>query len=82
MKEYEFLCGGDYGAWETTVTVELSEEDANRLREYGKTDEFLILCAGVDDIYRKVYKALKQQCDDTFDPDTVMIWVPFSLMPD
>ena len=82
MKTYEFLCGGDHGAWECLVSVDLNSEEESRLIEYAQDHEFLEWQSPIDDIYRKVSEALDEQLDDDSDPGPIMVWVPFGLRKD
>ncbi len=82
MKSYEFLCGGDNGAWECLVDVWLNEEESNRLIEYAQTNEFLEKADPVKDIYRKVYSELRNQCSNRITQKTTLIRVPTGLRKD
>lgn len=84
MKSYEFLCGGDHGAWETYVTVELSEAEELLLKEFASDDknDKLDWFEPMDKIYFKVVEELSKQCDDELDMDSLVIWVPSELRPD
>ncbi len=64
MQKYDFLCGGDRGAWECLVDVELSDEEKSQLSSYGQNHEFLDWEDPVKDIYQKVFDALDEQCRD------------------
>ena len=64
MQKYEFLCGGDHGAWECLVDVELTDDEICRLSKYGKDHEFLDWEDPVEDICQKVFNALESQCRD------------------
>ena len=64
MRKYDFLCGGDHGAWECLVDIELSDEEIGRLSIYGREHEFLDWEDPVKDIYQKVFDALDEQCRD------------------
>lgn len=81
MKKYEFLCGGDHGAWETYVTVNLTEDEESLLKEYASDDrnEMLYWEEPMDKIYEKVLKELEKQCDDELDANSLVVWVPFGL---
>lgn len=82
MKSFEFLCGGDYGAWECLVDVWLNSEEADRLIEYAQTNEFLEKTDPVKDIYRKVYSELRSQCTGRITQKTTLIRVPTGLRKD
>ena len=83
MKEYEFLCGGDHGAWECLVTVKLTEEESSRLIAWAQNHEFLDYDRPVKDIYLKALAALDEQCDDEdLDANTIVIRVPTGLRTD
>ena len=82
MKSYEFLCGGDRGAWECLVDVWLNDEEAIRLTDYAQTNEFLEKVDPVKDIYRKVYSELKNQCSGRITQKTVLIRVPTGMRKD
>ena len=84
MKSYEFLCGGDRGAWETEVTVDLTEEDEAVLTKFGADDrnEHLYWTEETDKVYSKVIDALVDQCDENLDVDSVVIWVPSEFRKD
>ena len=81
MKSYEFLCGGDHGAWECYVTVELTEEEEKLLREFGSKNQNdrLYWFAPMDKIYFKVVEELAKQCEDDLDMDSLVIWVPTEM---
>ena len=79
MKTYEFQCGGDHGAWECMVDIQLDEIDSDILEEYSQSHEFLDYEDPVKNIYSKVYRALEAQCDDDADLNNIMIWVPFGI---
>lgn len=79
MKEYDFLCGGDGGAWECTVTVKLSDEEAALLKEEAEKDFFLSAFPPTENIWCKVSEALAEQCDDDLDMNSVVIWIPTEL---
>jgi len=81
MKTFEFLCGGDYGAWESTVSVKLNDDQEKRMKAFAAENEFLDWSDSVIDIYRLVLKALDEQCDD-FDPETTIIRMPVGLRDD
>ena len=83
MKSYEFLCGGDHGAWETYVTVDLTEEEEDLLRKFGSKEqnERLDWFEPMDKIYFKVIDQLSKQCEDDLDMDSVVIWVPSEMRP-
>ena len=82
MKKYDFLCGGDHGAWECIVTVELTDEEASILKEEAKKDFCLSCFPPTEDIWCKVSEALEQECDDDLDMNSVVIWIPTELRDD
>ena len=82
MKSFEFLCGGDFGAWECLVDVWLTDEEAGRLIEYAQINEFLEKVDPVKDVYSKVYAELKEQCTGHITQKTVLIRVPTGLRKD
>ena len=82
MRSFEFLCGGDCGAWECLVDVCLNEEEANRMIEYAQTNEILEKADPVKDIYRKVYSELRKQCSGRITQKTTLIRVPTGLRKD
>ena len=80
MKDHEFLCGGDYGAWETEVTVGLTEEEENILHDQLVKGELHIYrFPPTDKIFTKIYRNLKKQCDGTIDKSSIVIWIPSEL---
>ena len=81
MKSYEFLCGGDGGAWETEVTVNLTEEEESILKKFSSNplNEHLDWFPPEDKVYFKVVEELAKQCDDDLNMDSLVIWVPFEL---
>ena len=78
MKKYEFLCGGDFGAWECLVDVWLTDEDITLLKKFGENElnEHLDWFPPMDKIYAKVLKALEEQCDDELNNNSLVIWIP------
>ena len=78
MKAYEFLCGGDHGAWESYVTVELTDEEETLLKKFAADDrnEHLDWFPPMDSIYTKVVKELEEQCTDDLNMDSFVIWIP------
>lgn len=81
METYEFHCGGDRGAWECIVDVQLTDDETELLKEFAQNadDEFLYWEPPMDKIYSKVLLELEKQCDDNFDADTVVIRFPYGL---
>ena len=84
MSKHEFLCGGDYGAWECYVTVELTEEEETILREFASDDrnEHLDRFEPKGKIWKKVVKELKKQCEEELNMASLVIWIPSELRPD
>lgn len=78
--KHEFLCGGDYGAWECEVTVELTEKEENLLQE--KHEEHLYWFPPLDGIYNKVIAELEQQCTEEINLNSLVIWVPSEFRKD
>lgn len=78
MKTFEFQCGGDFGSWECMVTVQLTDEQAARLKDYAQDHEFLD-SSDMEDIYENVMHSLELQCDEDAELNNVMVWVPFGL---
>ena len=78
MKSYEFLCGGDHGAWECYVDVWLTEEEEALLREFASKDQNdrLDRFKPMDKIFAKVVKALREESDGRIDKNSLVIWVP------
>ena len=66
METFEFLCGGDHGAWECLVDVELSEEEIQFVREYSRKNAYLDCEFPVEDIYQEVYSGLVDQCISSY----------------
>lgn len=62
MSSFEFICGGDHGAWECCVDVELTDAEASCVKEYSKSNDNLFNDGTVASVYNKVYKALIDQC--------------------
>ena len=62
METYEFECGGDRGAWDSLVDVELSDDEVLRLKSYAQDHEYLDEEPPVEDLYQKVYDALLDLC--------------------
>ena len=82
MKKYEFLCGGDHGAWECLVTVSLTNEEAAIVKEQSKNDDQLTVFPPTTDIFLKVIRALEQDSLDEIDMDSVIVWIPHELRSD
>ncbi len=78
MKSYEFLCGGDRGAWECYVDVELTEEDESILKDFAKDyrNEHVSQFEPTDKIYSKVVDELSKQCEYELNMNSLVIWVP------
>lgn len=76
--KHEFLCGGDHGAWECYVTVELTNEEEALLKEFASDErnEHLDWFPPMSGVYTKVLKELEEQCTDDLDMDSLVIWVP------
>lgn len=79
MKSFDFECGGDYGNWECLVSVDLTDEQAEVLKEYAQNHEFLDKEPPVKDIYRQVFSALKDDCDEDANLSRVVIRVPYLM---
>lgn len=62
MKTYEFICGGDHGAWECIVSAELTDEESQNVIEYSKTETNLFDDPKVHTVYEKIYASLIEQC--------------------
>ena len=83
MKTYEFLCGGDGGAWECLVDVELTDDEVARLTEYAERNDTMFPDDSIMDIYQKVSDALDQQCDDSIDNMyDIEIRIPYEFRED
>lgn len=81
MKKYTFLCGGDRGAWESEVTIELSEEEEEILKLYAENDrnEFIDRFHPTESIWSKIVHSLEEQCDDDFDSSMLVVRIPNGL---
>lgn len=62
MSNFEFICGGDHGAWECCVDVDLTDAEVSHVKAYSKINGNLYNDEAVTSVYDKVYKALIDQC--------------------
>ena len=67
MKSYEFLCGG--GSWDCLVDVRLTDDEAQRIKAFSKTEDVLWAEPTIEEIYNRVKDALIQQCLYAYDMD-------------
>lgn len=82
--KHEFLCGGDHGAWECEVTVDLAESEEELIRQFASNElnERLDWFPPMDKIYSKVVSCLQELCEDELDMDTLVIFVPYEFRKD
>ena len=77
--KYEFVCGGDHGAWECLVDVELTDEEEHILKDHAQENDFVSVFPPTEKIWGKVMLALEEQCDEDADLSDAMIRVPVGM---